>query len=155
MNNHQQSKDLYIKGNSITAIAALLGISRTSVYGYKNSDKAKNIDWDELKFLKATDSNDAQRNEEDFVALLIHTFEKALEDLNESEPNVQIETISKHIATYYKLKQQRDNVKVNKADIAKLVLTEISKIALAKEATVVIQFLSANADEIVSTVIKK
>lgn len=155
MNNHQQSKDLYIKGNSITTIAALLGISRTSVYGYKNSDKANNVDWDELKFLKATDSNDAQRNEEDFVALLIHTFEKALEALNDSEPDVQIETISKHIATYYKLKQQRDNVKVNKADIAKLVLTEISKIALAKEATSVIQFLSANADEIVSTVIKK
>ena len=155
MNNHQQSKDLYIKGNSITVIASLLGISRTSVYGYINKDKAQNIDWDELKFLKATDSNDAQRNEEDFVALLIHTFEKALEELNNSDPDVQIETIAKHIATYYKLKQQRDNVKVNKADIAKLVLTELSRIALTKEATSVIQFLSANADEIVSTVIKK
>lgn len=155
MNNHQQSKDLYIKGNSVTTIAALLGISRTSVYGYKNSDKSKDIDWDELKFLNATDSGDAQRNEEDFVALLIHTFESALEDLNNSEPNVQIETISKHIATYYKLKQQRDNVKVNKADMAKLILTEVSKIALDKEATEVIAFLSNNADQIVSTVIKK
>lgn len=155
MNNHQQSKDLYIKGSSVTTIASLLGISRTTIYGYKNSDKSKGIDWDELKFLKATDSNDAQRNEEDFVALLIHTFESALEDLNNSEPNVQIETISKHIATYYKLKQQRDNVKVNKADVAKAVLTEVSRIALDKQATDVIAFLSENADQIVSTVIKK
>ncbi len=155
MSNHQQSKDLYIKGNSITTIAALLGLSRTSVYGYKNGDKAKGVDWDELKFLKATDSGDAQRNEEDFVALLIHTFEKALEDLNNSDPNVQIETIAKHINTYYKLKQQRENVKVNKADMAKLILIELSKIALAKECTSVIQFLSTNADEVVSIVIKK
>jgi len=155
MNNHQQSKNLFIKGNSITTIADLLGLSRTSVYSYKNTDLANGIDWNELKFLKATDSADAQKNEEDFVALLIHSFEKALDQLNQSEPDVQIETIAKHIAVYYKLKQQRDNVKVNKADIAKLVLTELSGVALAKECTAVIRFLSDHADEIVSTVIKK
>ena len=155
MSNHLYAKDLYVKGKSITDIAAMLNISRTAIYSYKNADKAKGIDWDELRFLQATDNADATRNEEDFVALLIHSFEQALDDLNASEPKVQIETISKHINTYYKLKQQRENIKVNKADIAKLILTELSDIALEKQADNVIEFLATHADQIVTTVIKK
>ncbi len=150
---HIHAKDLYLKNKSISDIATFLGVSRTTIYSYKNADKSNGIDWDELKFLHATDSADAQRNEEDFVTLLIHQFESALDALNNSEAPKQIETLSKYINTYYKLKQQRENPKVNKADVAKQVLKKVGDIALKREAAEVIQFLSHNADEIVAAVI--
>lgn len=149
-----QAKPLYISGQSIAQIATTLGFSRATVYNWKNADKAAGVDWDELRFLKATDASEAQRNEEDFVALLIHQFESALEKLNGLDPEQQVKTLSQYIATYYKLKQQRANPKVSKAEVAKRVLQEISAIALAKEATAVIHFLSDHADEIVTTVIQ-
>ena len=155
MSYHKQIKELYIKGRNVSQISGLLGITRGIIYFHKTKDMKNNIDWDELKLLKATDPEDAQRNEEGFVALLIHTFENSLEDLNKSEPHVQIETIAKHIDTYYKLKQQKNNVKVNKAEMAKLILMELAKIALEKKAMAVIEFLSAHREQIVSTVTKK
>ena len=153
MSKQIHAKSLFIEGKTITEIATLLGVSRTSIYTYKNNDKANGTDWDELKFLKATDQSDAIKSEQDFVALLIHQFESSLDKLNNAEPVEQIEVISKHINTYYKLKQQRENPKVNKADIAKQVLQQISDIALKKEDMNVIQFLSDHADEVVMTVI--
>jgi len=155
MSNHFNAKSLYVdNGNSVTEIAAALNISRTSVYAYKNKDLANGIDWDDLRFLKATDSRDAQRNEEDFLALLIHNFEQALEKLNECDPVEQVGTLSKYAGIYYKIKQQKDNPKVNKAGMAKVILERISKIALEKESTTVIDFLSRHADEIVKAALE-
>lgn len=151
---HSQAKALYINGKGMSEIAALLGISRTSIYSYKRKDKTKGMDWNELRFLKATDATDAQKQEEQFVALLIVQFERALDDLDDMEPDKKIAVISKHIDTYYKLKKQQGNPKVSKAEVAKTVLHTISEIALEKEAAAVIQFLSSHADQIVSAVLK-
>ena len=156
MSKHQHAKDLYLAGNNIATIAELLGISRTSIYAYKKKDQGRGMDWDDMRFLKATDANDAQRKEEQFVALLIFQFEKALDNMeamDDAEPEKKLAIISKHIDTYYKLKKQQSNPKVSKASIAKDVLHKISEVALEKEATAVIQFLSTHADQIVSTVI--
>jgi len=156
MTHHFNAKSLYVDNNkSVTEIAAALDISRTSVYAYKNKDLANGIDWDDLRFLKATDASDAQRSEEDFLALLIHNFEQALEKLNKCEdPAEQVATLSKYAGIYYKIKQQRDNPKVNKAGLAKAILERLSQIALDKEATAVIDFLSQHADQIVKAAIE-
>ncbi|WP_201341730.1 hypothetical protein [Abyssogena phaseoliformis symbiont] len=63
------------------------------------------MDWDNLRFLKAIDSADTKGSEQEFVSLLIHSFESALKDLDASKPEKQINTISKYIGTYYKLKK--------------------------------------------------
>ena len=151
---HSQAKALYINGKNITDIAAALGVSRATVYAYKNKDKKNGVDWDELRFIKATDSDDAQKQEEQFVALLIFQFEKALDGLDDLPADKKIALISKHIDTYYKLKKQQGNVKVSKAEVAKSVLKTVSQIALEKEATAVIHFLADHADQIVSAVVK-
>ncbi|MBL4774478.1 MAG: DUF1804 family protein [Mariprofundus sp.] len=149
-----QAKELYLKGHSVSQIATMLGLSRTTIYGYKSKSKAHGIDWDDLRFLKATDSDDAQKQEEQFVALLIFQFERAIDALDDLDAEKKIALISKHIETYYKLKKQQGNPKVNKAEVAKIVLHKISEIALQQEATAVIHFLSDHADQIVSAVLK-
>jgi len=156
MSKHQHAKDLYLSGSKIATIAELLGISRTAIYSYKKKDHARGMDWDDMRFLKATDANDAQKKEEQFVALLIFQFEKALDNMDamdDASPEKKLAIISKHIDTYYKLKKQQNNPKVSKAAIAKDVLHKLSEVALQKEATAVIRFLSTHADEIVSAVI--
>lgn len=151
---HIQAKALYAAGKSISDIALLLGLTRTTIYSYKAKAKTQGVDWDELRFLKATDASDAQKQEEQFVALLIFQFEQALDELDSLDAEKKIGLISKHIDTYYKLKKQQGNVKVSKAEVAKDVLHRISAIALDKEATEVIQFLSTHADHIVSKVLQ-
>lgn len=153
MNKQQHAKQLFIDGKSIADIAILLGLSRTTIHNYKNKAKAGGSDWDELKFIKATDQSDAIKSEQDFVALLIHQFERTLDGLNDLDLSDQLIEISKHAAIYYKIKQQRENPKVNKADIAKQVLQQVSDIALKKEATCVINFLSEHAEEVVTAAI--
>ncbi len=147
------AKQLYLAGKSITDIATLLGVSRTTIHNYKSKDKARGADWDELRFIKATDSADAIKTEQDFVSLLIHQFERVLTELNDLDLPEQLAEISKHATIYYKIKQQKENPKINKADLAKQVLQEISDIALAKQSTCVIEFLSQHADEVVTAVI--
>ena len=150
------AKRYYIDENkSITDICVLVGRSRTTVHNYKNDDLENGIDWDELRLLKATDANGAKRTEAEFVALLIHSFETALKGLDTAQPEKQIVTVSKYINTYYKIKNQRDNPKVNAANVAKEILQHISKIALENKAVCVIEFLANNSDQIVSQIIKK
>lgn len=154
MTKHEQAKRLYIEGRSITDIATSLNVSRTAIYSYKKNDFNKGANWDELRFIKATDATDAQRNEEDFLALLIFNFEQALQKLNDNEPADQVAILSKYATMYYKLKQQKDNPKINKTSIVKSVLHSISDIALAKEDHAVIAFLSSNADHIIKAAIE-
>ena len=153
MSNHQQAKTLYCQGKSVSDIATALGLSRTAIYSYKNKDLKQGVDWDILRFIKATDTDDAQRNEQDFVALLIYNFEAALDKINALEPDQQLKELTQYANTYYKLKMQRDNPKINKADLAKLVLHQLSQLALAQSADSVIRFLADNADAIVTAVI--
>ncbi len=152
--NHRAAKDMYCSGKSVTDIANAIGVSRTAVYSYKNKDKAAGMDWDSLRFIKATDNSDAAKNEQDFVAMLIFNFEQALDKVNNLDPEAQLKELTKYASTYYKLKMQRENPKVNKADLAKDVLHSLSQIALNQQATCVIEFLSTHADAIVSAVIE-
>ncbi|KJY83289.1 hypothetical protein TW81_09845 [Vibrio galatheae] len=150
----EQAKSLFIAGENITSISTVLGISRATVYAYKKRDLEAGVDWDELKFIKATDKADAITNEQEFVATLINQFEKALEGLDEVEPQKRVEMLSKYVGTYYKLKQQKDNVKVNQADIVKETIQTLSQLALNHKANEVIQFLADHAETIVSEVLK-
>ncbi len=150
----EQAKSLFIAGENITSISTVLGISRATVYAYKKRDLEAGVDWDELKFIKATDKADAITNEQEFVATLINQFEKALEGLDEVEPQKRVEMLSKYVGTYYKLKQQKDNVKVNQADIVKETIQTLSQLALNHKANEVIQFLADHAETIVSEVLQ-
>ncbi len=150
----EQAKALFVSGESITSIATVLGISRSTVYAYKERDLKAGIDWDELKFIKATDRADAITNEQEFVATLINQFEKALEGLDELEPQKRVELLSKYVGTYYKLKQQKGNIKINQADVAKETIQILSELALMHKAHDVIQFLATHAETIVSEVLK-
>ena len=150
-----QAKNLFIEGYTISSIATMLNLSRTAIYAYKKADKAKGIIWEDARFLKATDSKDAQAEEENFVALLIFSFEKALKKLDEEVPaDEQIDIICKYINTYYKIKQQGTNPKVSKAHVAKAVIERISFIALEQEAEGVITFLSDHSDDIVAAALR-
>lgn len=150
----EQVKALYIAGESITSISTVLGISRTTIYSYKKQDLSIGIDWEQLKFIKATDKADALSNEQEFVATLINQFEKALDGLDDVEPQKRVEILSKYVGTYYKLKQQKDNVKVNQADIVKETIQTLSRLALNIKANEVIRFLAEHAETIVSEVLK-
>ena len=152
--NHAQAKELYCRGRPVAEIAATLGLSRTTIYSYKNKDRLRGIDWDSLRFVRATDSRDAGQREEDFVARLIYSFEAALDRINALEPGAQLQELTRYANTYYKLKLQRDKPAVNKAEVAKQVLHELSRLALAREASGVVQFLADHADAIVSAVIR-
>lgn len=155
MSNHQLAKSLYVNdGKNPTDISAALGVSRTTVYAYKNKDLANGIDWDELRFLKATDTKDAEKSEEEFLALLIFNFEQALNKLNDLDSIEQVDVLSKYANQYYKLKNQRDNPKVTKAEVAKKVLQRLSELALDKEDSAVITFLSRHADQIVKAALE-
>lgn len=153
MTNHEHAKSLYCQRTPISDIAQILGVSRTTIYAYKNKDLARGIDWDNLRFIKATDSKAAERNEQDFLAVLIGRFETSLDVINQLEPDKQLKELTQYANTYYKLKMQRDNPKVNKADVAKQVLHTLSSIALEHQSECVIEFLSTHADEIVNAVI--
>lgn len=133
----------------------LMNLSRATIYNYKNQDIKNSIDWDELKFLHATDSTRTNKTEQEFIALLINQFDEALADLDKKSPEGKIATIAKYTNLYYKLKQQRDNPIVSKADIAKAVIEKISLIALNHKKQAVVNFLAANADLIISKVIKQ
>lgn len=154
MSKELEAKSLFIAGESVTSIATVLGVSRATVYAYKKRDLESGVDWDELKFLKATDKADAITSEQEFVATLINQFEKALDGLDEVEPQKRVEMLSKYVGTYYKLKQQKDNVKVNQADIVKETIQTLSRLALTHKAHDVIQFLADHAETIVSEVLK-
>ena len=153
MSNQQQAKTMYCQGKAVSAIATALRLSRTTIYAYKNKDLKHGVDWANLRFIKATDPADAQRKEQDFVALLIYNYETALDKINTLAPDQQLKELTQYANTYYKLKMQRDNPKINKADLAKLVLHQLSALALAQSADSVIRFLANNADAIVSAVI--
>ncbi len=154
MSREQEAKALFIAGESISSISTVLGVSRATVYAYKKRDLETGVDWDELKFIKATDKADAITNEQEFVATLINQFEQALEGLDNVEPHKRVEILSKYVGTYYKLKQQKDNVKVNQADIVKSTIQTLSTLALSHKAHEVIQFLADHAETIVSEVLK-
>ena len=151
--NQARAKALYCQGRPIAEIATTLGVSRATVYAWKHKDRDRGVDWDTLRFVKATDSADARHQEQDFVALLIYNFETALDQISALEPGQQLKELTRYASTYYKLKLQRDNPSVNKADIAKQVLHDLARLALAHEASAVVQFLSDHADAIVSAVI--
>ena len=151
--NQARAKALYCQGRPVTEIATTLGVSRATIYAWKHKDRAQGVDWGTLRFVKATDSADARRQEQDFVALLIYHFETALDQMNALQPGEQLKELTRYASTYYKLKLQRDNPSVNKADIAKQVLHELSRLALAHEASAVVRFLADHADTIVSAVI--
>ncbi len=150
----EQAKSLFVAGESITSISTVLGLSRATIYSYKKKDLDVGIDWDELKFIKATDKADAITSEQEFVATLINQFERALEGLDDVEPQKRVEILSKYVGTYYKLKQQKDNIKVNQADIVKSTIQTLSTLALSHKAHEVIQFLAEHAETIVSEVLK-
>lgn len=150
----EQAKSLFVAGESITSISTVLGLSRATIYSYKKKDLDAGTDWDELKFIKATDKADAITSEQEFVATLINQFERALEGLDDVEPQKRVEILSKYVGTYYKLKQQKDNIKVNQADIVKSTIQTLSALALSHKAHEVIQFLAEHAETIVSEVLK-
>ena len=152
--NQARAKALYCQGLPVTEIATTLGVSRATIYAWRHKDRARGVDWGTLRFVKATDSADARRQEQDFVARLIYNFETALDQINALAPGEQLKALTRYASTYYKLKLQRDKPSVNKADIAKQVLHELSSLALAHEASAVVGFLAEHADAIVSAVIR-
>ncbi len=157
MTNKQKAKRFFVEdGYSVTDIAGLLQVSRPSIYYYKNSDKTKGIDWDELRYVNACDPKDTADKEKMFLSVLIQEFDKALMELKDSDLESKLAKLESFAHTYYKLKipDKSTTVKVQKTAIIKEVITKLAELSIELKQTQVAQFLSDNAERILQDLLK-
>ena len=114
----------------------------------------KGIDWDGLKLANLRSEDELENKEALFVNSLIENYEKFLKDAGELSPE-HIENLHKFAKTYWSIKAPRQ---INPRDIAvsaaKKTLEAIAKLALSHKQADVAQWLSENADLIISNVVK-
>jgi len=147
-------KELYIQGKTVDEICAALNIARQTFYYHKKADFKKGIDWDGLKLANLRSEDELENKEALFVNSLIENYEKFLKDAGELSPE-HIENLHKFAKTYWSIKAPRQ---INPRDIAvnaaKKTLEAVAKLALSHKQTDVAQWLSENADLIISNVVK-
>lgn len=157
MTKKEKSKKFYVEDDkSVADIATALNITKGAVYYHKKSDLDKGVDWDELRYIASLDPKDTQDKEKIFLSVLIKQFDKALVDLAESDLIEKLELIEGYAKTYYKLKipDSKIDAKVQKTQVVKDVITKIINIAIQNNNQQVAEFLSANSDEIMESLLK-
>lgn len=145
---------MYAAGNSITAIATALGVTRTTIYNYRAADLKEGIDWEELRYLKQTDTSSVQESEKSFLSTLIINFENAMAGIKDLEPKEQLALLTKYASTYYKLKQpSKGDSKAAKASGASEAIYALSQLAMEQQNEDVVSFLSEYHDVIIERVL--
>jgi len=156
--NVERLRRSYVEGKSVQDICMSEGISRAAFYYHKNKEKAAGIDWDELRLANINDPVYEEQNEKRFLATLIKAFEKELEtlDAEPKEVDEKLEILTKYANTYYRLKSPKSkDCKMARIEAARDVLYDLGKLALEKEEPSVSEFLSANADLIINSILRK
>ncbi len=157
MTKKDKAKKFYIEDDkSVADIAVALNINKNTVYYYKNSDFKKGIDWDELRYISTLNPEDTQDKEKIFLSVLIKEFDKALVDLAKSDIEKKLLKLESFARTYYKLKipDNKTDVKVQKTQIIKEVITKLANLSIELNQKQVAQFLSDNADRILQDLLK-
>ena len=156
MTKHQHSKELYIKGMSISDIARTLCITRATIYAYRKKDLEAGVEWDDLALANARDVSGVKMSEKEFLTTLIKSFESALETIGDKEPIEKLQILKEFSTTYYKLKAPiKTDCKSQVLDAITKTIYEISQIALEENDTTVANFLSTKADIIINRTIKR
>jgi len=152
---HKRAKQLYIDGNSITDIATAVGLTRTTIYTYKAKDLKKDIDWDELRYLKQTSATSTKTDEKKFLGTLIQSFENAMMELEQiEEPEKRLNILTKFVNAYYKIKSPNSgDTKGAKASGASEAVYALSKLAMEQGNHTVVNFLSDNHDIVIERVL--
>jgi hypothetical protein len=153
---HEQMKQLFIEGKSITDIATLLHVTRQTVYAAKNKDFKNGLDWDELRLAKLQDVAGVKTSEKGFISHLIKSYEDAIEGLATLEPKDRLNALTQYASAYYRLKAPlKTDCRAQVTDAIMQTIYKISELATEENNKEVITFLSKNADKIVQRVASK
>lgn len=155
MSKTKRIRDMYIKNIPIDVLCKTLGISRGTFYYHKAKDLEKGISWDNRKMIKDTNIKDLEDDEKEFIGLLTFEFKKALEEIRKiKSPESKLESLSKYVLTYYKLKvPKKDDCKVKFVQVATKVIYELANLAQKQKNKKVIEFLSNNEEIIIEAII--
>lgn len=153
----KQAKELFISGKNISDIAALLGVSRQAIYMAIKKDEAKSgISWEELRLSQARSEESIKVNEARMLNLLIKSFDKFFEKLDES-PAVEIddlENIFKFAKIYRSILDSKQfDKKALVLETAKQTIENISSLALKHKSDCVVKFLADFSDEIYNIIL--
>jgi len=146
---------MFIKGVPVATICTSLNIAKATFYYHKNKDKAKNISWDDKRYINTKNMINLENDEEDFINTLSYEFKKAITQIKELEDPVEkIEILSKYVSAYYKLKiPAKNDCKAKFVEIATKVIYGLSRLALSQDNEKVVQFLSKNTENIIESII--
>lgn len=154
----EKIKEAYLNEMSIEDICTTLNITRANFYYHKKEDLKRGINWDILALNKERDTESIREKEARFLKTLITSFEKFIEKSEELEPET-IEKLHKYATTYWRLKSPQQNdvfaSRKEREDIARKAIEGIANLALQEKNQAVVQFLSANAEQIIQTIFKE
>lgn len=153
---YEDIKALYLKGHTITDIAKTCSVTRQTIYRLKKRDFEEGADWDVLALNKSRDISNIKESEERFILTLIQSFENQLEELKKLPPDEQLPLLKSYTDTYYKLKAPlQSDTKALSLEAATKALSAVVDLAQKSKNPSVQNFLSENADEILSRVLKR
>lgn len=156
MQKKERAKNHYIEGKSISHIATALGISRATIYNYKRSDLECGIDWDALRYAKATSKKGIEASEKRFLATLISEFETAFEQLQEEPPQKRLQILTNFASAYYKLKQpHKGDCKSAKLSGASEAIYAIAQLAAEEKEERTVAFLSRFHERVIERVLSR
>jgi len=153
----EQLKSFYVDGTPITEICTALGITRETFYYHKKKMEEAGIDIDDLRLANLRSARNLAEKESEFLSTLISTFEEGLAKLEEIEdPEKRLETLTKYVTIYYKLKAPKKvDCKQQVIEAVTETIQTLAELAMEQENTHVIQFLHENSSEIINRTLSK
>lgn len=150
----QEIKNAYLSGKEVSSICMLFNITRSTFYYQKKKARENGDDWDGELLREKRDDEEIRASEEYFLATLIDSFEKALQE----DGNPSLEKLNKYAQTYWKLKAPKNDdefkLKDRLREKAEATIKSIANLALELQESEVIEFLSNNHEEIIKRVFK-
>lgn len=150
----KEIKKAFLSGKEVSSICTLFNITRSTFYYQKRRAKEAGDDWDEALLRGKREEKKIRASEEYFLATLIDSFEMALQ--RDSKPS--LEKLNKYAQTYWKLKAPKSDdvfkLKDKFREKAELTIKAIANLALEQQENEVVEFLSANSEEIIKRVFK-
>ena len=153
----EQLKNFYIDGMSVTDICSSLNISRDTFYYHKRAMLKKGIDLEEMRLANLRSQKNLAEKETEFLNTLIIAFESSIKDIEKIEdPEKKLETLTKYINAYYKLKAPKDiDCKQQVVEAISKTVYILSELAMDKNKPEILKFLHENSNLILEKVLKK
>ena len=150
------AKELFIKkGNNLTEISEILGVTRQTIHTHKEKDEAKSgISWENLQLQYNRSEEDLLAKETIFLNTLFNIFNKFLEKAKNNELSDEtLEKLHIYAKSYYALKapKQTDEKELT-LKITTQTIKHISDLAVTNKNEAVVKFLAEFSDEIIKAV---